>query len=675
MLRSHFSGVASHVTLLGLLAVALGLLSRGESERAAPPRTALSLAVEEFDPQYLDRARITEQSVSPTGLVSEILSPSLGFPRRVAAGARFSVFLAHRPDPGATFWLLPRSALGEIDEVLYGLPPREDAPSLLSRKLESGKGLAAGPVPLSSSPGDLVEGQCDSIAREDAASARGKVTRIRHLVGAAVEKAGLPARSGNARGFAGSDVTLVEVEAPRDLASGLYALVLLDERRRLVDSQLNAVYRGTEGDTFRFVVAADLQWGDSCAVAASVLRFVAFLNGLALHGDPATSPEFAIVAGDVVDASFASAGSFMRQVFVGADYPRDYLQAWLALAKLRIPVYLVPGNHDGYRFEGALGSTASDGLLLFEGTFGPLYHSFDRPPFRFVFLNSYDLPPQYRSVRRSAASSFLERLAPKFNVLNWGGGMRRAQHQWLAGRLGLAGPEKPGHPVVVLHHDPRGSYPAVRPIAAAPENAWTTTRHFPITAAAGDRRSVFAPSAPGFAETVETHVGYYTPLRDPRSAIRVGDWFDLGIAPAMPETKGFPGWIRFQQGWHSNFVYTGGLEDAARFETEPELAPPDEILGTLAAGRVREIFKGHDNRFGRAALRRGESIFGPAAATDLARWGGERARALVGGTRLAEDLTVYHAADVADLTSEGHGYLWVEASGDSLRVTEIAHDE
>ena len=93
-------------------------------------------------------------------------------------------------------------------------------------------------------------------------------------------------------------------------------------------------------------------------------------------------------------AQFGSAGSLKSKIFGDAsDYARDYVQARLALAALHMPLYIVPGNHDGYRFEDISGSTSSDGLLLFESTLGPTYQSFDRPPFRFVLANSYDLRP------------------------------------------------------------------------------------------------------------------------------------------------------------------------------------------------------------------------------------------------------------------------------------------
>lgn len=667
--QSHLSRIAGSLAMLAVTAVALGLWSGGATP-GVTTQIARTFEVEDFDPSYLDRSRIGGQSGAPTGLISQILSPSLGFPRRIRPGEPFSVFLAG-PLANARLVLLPRSALEGLDRVVYAIPARGDAPAVLSRRLDE-SGLSREPSAISEDAGRGVADKCAEVALDDVSAARRRVTDVRAVVEASIARASIPVEAAKTTRLPDSRVVRLEVQAPSALEHGLYAIALVDGNR-LVDVQLNAVYFADEATPFRFVVAADLQWGDSCAVVGSVLRFVSMMNGLVLGANAAQRPEFVIIGGDVVDASFASAGSFFRQLFVGADYSRDYLQAWLALAALRLPVYVLPGNHDGYLFEGALGTTASDGLLLFESTFGPLYYSVDRPPFRFLCENSYDLPPRYRSVRRSDSSSFLERLSTKFNVLNWGGGMRWGQYRWMRRRLGLDGGERPPHAVVVLHHDPRGSYPAVRPVTPGPDNAWTRTRHFPITAAPGDRRAVFASAVPTFSDTIETHVGYFTPLRDPHTAIRVGEWFDLGIAPAMPPTQGFPGWIRFQQGWHSNFVYSGGLEDSVAFDVDPDLVPPNDILATLVAGRVREIFKGHDNRFARATLRRGESILGDHAAKDLARWATVESRDLPPEWRLTEDLAVYHTADVADVTSEGHGYLWVEASSDSLRVTTVQH--
>jgi Calcineurin-like phosphoesterase len=198
----------------------------------------------------------------------------------------------------------------------------------------------------------------------------------------------------------------------------------MDADGKLLDFQINAAYRrAAAADADSFLVSADMQWGDSANVAAPALSFVSLMNAIHASGH---GPEFIIMAGDIVDGQFGSAGSFWSVLFGSAEnYTRDFLQAWLVLAALRVPIYLIPGNHDGYRFEGAVGEFSSDGLLLFQSTFGPLYHALDRPPWRFMLLNSYDLPEAQRTIRRGEGSNIIERFSERLNVLNWGAASAR----------------------------------------------------------------------------------------------------------------------------------------------------------------------------------------------------------------------------------------------------------
>jgi 3',5'-cyclic AMP phosphodiesterase CpdA len=62
--------------------------------------------------------------------------------------------------------------------------------------------------------------------------------------------------------------------------------------------------------------------------------------------------------------------------------------------KLDVPVYMVPGNHDGYN-EGQ-NAAHEDGQENWKKLFGPLYHSFDYGNYHFLALNSMDWPPSLR---------------------------------------------------------------------------------------------------------------------------------------------------------------------------------------------------------------------------------------------------------------------------------------
>ncbi|HEV8254057.1 MAG TPA: metallophosphoesterase, partial [Vicinamibacteria bacterium] len=660
------------VALVGLVAWGLRLwpATAGAMARLADRESGEVPAAAWLDPAYLDRSRIARQSVGSPGVVTTILAPALGAPARIEPGRAFPVILAGPADQAWTFRLVPRAALEAIDEVLYELPPDFAAPGALAARLaraklaRTGAASSAGTRPPAGGPeGDTVlAARCQAVASEAIRDVRRRVlavsdrvrsaTAAHHAAWPRLEREGDPE---NLRRGPGGPVKQA-LRPPLDLAPGLYTIAVLNGRGDLVDFQVNAAYvpaPRAPGEPVEFVLAADLQWGDTPAVSGSVLKFVAFLNGLAAAGRPA-APEFALVAGDIVDCAFGSAGTVAQQLYGGAaDYPRDFLQAWLALAALRVPVYLAPGNHDGYRFESALGFTHSDGLLLYESTFGPLYYSFDVLPFRFIVLNGYDLPAEFRTLRRSSSSSVVESFSEKLNVMNWGGAVRWPQYRWLRERLGLAPDDGPRLaelppasaaappaaqtpiPIVVVHQDPRGAYASLRPTPVSPETSWSAARHFPVTAGSRERETVFRSPTPGFGDTLEVHPGHYTPLRRPSSRIRVSEWFELSLgSPSMPRDRGFPGWNRFQQEWHSNLVYPSGLDDTAPFEVAEEVVPPTRILASLAHGRVRYLLRGHDNRFLRVDLRTGESIFGAAGARALERWSRPDAGGLLGALTL-----------------------------------------
>lgn len=138
-------------------------------------------------------------------------------------------------------------------------------------------------------------------------------------------------------------------------------------------------------------------------------------------------------------------------------YTEEYARSHAILSRLRKPIFLLVGNHDGMAayedyLPGAktdvvlgkdpLNLVEYDGLHHFRRTFGPLYYAFDWAGTRYLAANSFELP-------RAA------RLGYHAVVMNWGGWMMPSQLDWLAAELAdadRAGREK----VLFLHHDPRG---------------------------------------------------------------------------------------------------------------------------------------------------------------------------------------------------------------------------
>jgi hypothetical protein len=177
---------------------------------------------------------------------------------------------------------------------------------------------------------------------------------------------------------------------------------------------------------------------------------------------------------------------------------------------------------------------------------------------------------------------------------------------------------------------------------------------------------------PRFADTEEIHIGFYTPLRDERTLVRGSEWFDLGIRVSLPDSLGWPGWSKYQQGWHSPALYGRAFSDIRR-SISTDLLAPATILRTIIDGQVRVIFKGHDNRFAHARMNAGESIFTRAAEEALLQMAPAERKKELQELHLLNSLDVYHVADLSDFNTDGHGFFWVNSDRNNFTVLQIDH--
>jgi len=135
------------------------------------------------------------------------------------------------------------------------------------------------------------------------------------------------------------------------------------------------------------------------------------------------NPDFVVITGDLV---------YGRFLFFG-NYKRQYGKCWEILQEFDVPIYLCPGNHDGYIQMG------EDGFKYWKKYFGPLYYSFDYGDTHFVCVNSYNWTDRMRR-------SFL------FIPLNWGGCIQEKQLRWIERDLDFHGNAK--LKFILLHHNP-----------------------------------------------------------------------------------------------------------------------------------------------------------------------------------------------------------------------------
>jgi hypothetical protein len=669
----------------------------------------------ELPGEFLNSKEIRNQTSDLPDLVTVLLYPTLGAPARLDPNGDLTVFVDQEPDPRWQFFLVPRKALGFLEETDFVLPvpAPEKAKSVIdvgdrfSDRISLHKGNL-------SEIGSVVPGKDSDLPKVGDRTPPGEVitpdprrnlprekkllnipelpegqrtlrriirrlgSKTRDVIGAGGNGVELNIKAmhpvdgilqGQEHYTPGSTKThklILSRNGKGAFEEGLYALVIQDrKRKRIVDLQFNAVYvKADDEKPFQFVVAGDFQWGMNDEVLKCVLRFVQVMNMRWVAGGE-EKPEFAIIVGDLVDCNYGSRDTDIS--IFNYTYTKEYLQLWLAMVGLRMPCYCIPGNHDGYRYRNDMGGTQEDGLWCFRSTFGPLYYAFDRGGYRFLCLNSYDLPTVYRTARVMPFNIELhEWIVPRFNLLNWGGGMQSNQFRWLKTMLETPaeGEGKKGKSLMFLHQDPRGSYPALK---KGESTMFDVKRHVPISLGL-DQRNVIQ-YAPRWDQTEEIHVGYYSPIRLYDSCIRSKDWFE---ALMPPSSRGYPGWIRYQQGWHAPYAYVGDFNSPESFaDLEYPLADPLDILQLIAEHEVRAIFKGHDNHFCQKMIRKGEFIIPPILSMYGKKERRERIRELY--VRNEGGLAIYHVADIGDGDSEGHGYFLVRIDGEEILVRQIDH--
>ena len=289
------------------------------------------------------------------------------------------------------------------------------------------------------------------------------------------------------------------LEVPLFLARDVYDLRVMG--LGVDETQPNAVRvlgeKPRPRDRFRFAVVTDHQlWDPSYRLTGRELSAGGFpvtgadeernikiarqeMHELSLH-----DPDFILLPGDLV---------------YGVDYPREYGQARALLQRWRLPIFAVPGNHDGYadyvvklrggalslvagalecrkHLEGELtwGKTwvfatclygdiknllyadlHRDGLTYWARQLGPPTYAFSHGGMRFVGINTYDGTPK----RRHAFSFFMDAFDLKLGVPavdNYGGYLTERQLVFIKAQAEAA--TRRGETLVLFgHHDPRGN--------------------------------------------------------------------------------------------------------------------------------------------------------------------------------------------------------------------------
>jgi len=229
----------------------------------------------------------------------------------------------------------------------------------------------------------------------------------------------------------------VSYSVASDVPEDTYDLKLSIPDLSVADVQYNCLrVVKQETGTYTFMVIADPQQHDPQGILWPSNYNAANYNVFALLQQAiqeirALNPTFAIVCGDMM---------------FGLEYDFEYESVWNTWKSLGVPLFMVPGNHDGYasiKERTLLGITSPkrDGLDHWRKYFGPNYYSFKFGGLHFQAVNSMDGTPE----RRDGFLIITE---------NWGGDLLPAQMDWISADLAGAA----GTVVPFMHHHPMGPY-------------------------------------------------------------------------------------------------------------------------------------------------------------------------------------------------------------------------
>jgi len=192
--------------------------------------------------------------------------------------------------------------------------------------------------------------------------------------------------------FGGRTVLRVRFTVPAQAVPELYDLSVTRTvgGRQVSDMQPHAVSiaQPGQGKAFTFVSLSDIH-----VHQRNISRFMTPQSnkGITPDGTPVfferaidqvnlLRPDFAVMLGDYVRA----------QSYAG-EYKPEFANFYKSLARFRVPVFMVPGNHDVY-WNGV------NGAEVYEENIGPLFYSFDAGDAHFTAVNTNQWSAQDRKM-------------------------------------------------------------------------------------------------------------------------------------------------------------------------------------------------------------------------------------------------------------------------------------
>ncbi|MHB8896660.1 MAG: metallophosphoesterase family protein, partial [Candidatus Geothermincolia bacterium] len=290
--------------------------------------------------------------------------------------------------------------------------------------------------------------------------------------------------------YQGTDrrVYLVNATIPYNLPADLYNVTVscTIEGNTYSDSQTNCLDVITQyKEKFNFIQVSDIHvFGPECSYPTSNQKersartqtydttngYGAIYYSKEIQQINRLHPDFCVFTGDY-EFGQAYEHADRGAQWGGESTENEYEFDWFyqETQKLEVPVFLVPGNHDGYQYSFSYGGDTFDQDLFNNWThmFGPLYYTFNYgPDNKFFAINSMDWPSaqrvltsfgiilqplKYMGAGASGGDTFAEGISQaRLNAINVSG--LQAQLGWLRDQLAASQGAKIR--ICAMHHDP-----------------------------------------------------------------------------------------------------------------------------------------------------------------------------------------------------------------------------
>lgn len=187
-----------------------------------------------------------------------------------------------------------------------------------------------------------------------------------------------------------------------------------------------------ESDPAKFLIVADPQIEDLLSKKTDDMNFNP--ENYPFHADKSLlnyDQQFGIIKATFSQLNSADTNFtvMLGDIAYGIDYQQEYSDFYDMMTKLEVPMFSIPGNHDGYAqfttVDDLTSPLESDGLEYWAKFLGPMNNAFNFRNKTYLLLNAYDGTPQRRASNQIGIGD-----TGASPVANWGGYLAEKTLKW-----------------------------------------------------------------------------------------------------------------------------------------------------------------------------------------------------------------------------------------------------